>query len=561
MARLQRVGAALELQDARQALDLLLEVRESGLINKELDTHIDALYAKSDPAQSCADALLWVSGLIELLRRTGAENFANIDMVELESLDMPSAGFVRINSGADLLPLPAVFEPSPSKIKIPRPTFGSPKTNSTTRIALPKPAPGAGDGRETASHPAISATKLTKSLAEKLAADKAPTAAQPAQPAVKAGVEPTNPFERLEDSTRVAKSHEPGTEIEDDFDFDLGFHSPAPQMGIEEDWGFGPASDFGSAPDLDDSGAAPASVFEPSPRTDRPKRMGGRERQDTPLVSAAQVNVFREATNTPTGLAHLESLLDSTSAPKSTGKPLSFRGSDVVGEEEFFALADSLASEGSCSEPLDAKPLYRGEPLIKEPHEATPLPGIDTREPSGDRVNPFAHEAPTGVRNQSLKEQLPSFVIEELSKPGRVDDARPLNASQTLPGVEVDDAEQLLQARRLYEQGAFQAALDVVARLLLHDKDPEVERLKLTLERELEREQRERIGSLSRVPVLRVRMSEISQHQLDHRAGFLLSRIDGMLSFEDILDMSAMPRLETMSVLADLCALGLIDAE
>ena len=37
---------------------------------------------------------------------------------------------------------------------------------------------------------------------------------------------------------------------------------------------------------------------------------------------------------------------------------------------------------------------------------------------------------------------------------------------------------------------------------------------------------------------------------LDHRAGFVLSQVDGFLSFEDICDLSGMSRLQTLRTLA-----------
>lgn len=56
-------------------------------------------------------------------------------------------------------------------------------------------------------------------------------------------------------------------------------------------------------------------------------------------------------------------------------------------------------------------------------------------------------------------------------------------------------------------------------------------------------------------------MGEIAGMSLDHRAGFLLSMFDGMMTFEDILDVSMMPRLETMTLLAELLEKQVIDVD
>lgn len=71
-----------------------------------------------------------------------------------------------------------------------------------------------------------------------------------------------------------------------------------------------------------------------------------------------------------------------------------------------------------------------------------------------------------------------------------------------------------------------------------------------------EREQRvaleRRLGNLKQVPLLKLRMAELMKLSLDARAGFLLSRIDGRLSYESLFSVSGMPRLDTLKVLVRL---------
>lgn len=61
-----------------------------------------------------------------------------------------------------------------------------------------------------------------------------------------------------------------------------------------------------------------------------------------------------------------------------------------------------------------------------------------------------------------------------------------------------------------------------------------------------------RIGSVDRVPVVVVPRERLRWLSLDHRAGFLLSRIDGASTVEDILDVSGMPMLDALRILAEL---------
>ncbi|ATB26731.1 hypothetical protein [Melittangium boletus] len=61
-----------------------------------------------------------------------------------------------------------------------------------------------------------------------------------------------------------------------------------------------------------------------------------------------------------------------------------------------------------------------------------------------------------------------------------------------------------------------------------------------------------RLGDTRQVPLLKLRMAELMKLSLDARMGFLLSRIDGLLSYEALFSVSGMSRLETMRVLVQL---------
>ncbi len=69
----------------------------------------------------------------------------------------------------------------------------------------------------------------------------------------------------------------------------------------------------------------------------------------------------------------------------------------------------------------------------------------------------------------------------------------------------------------------------------------------------------ESIGSLSRVPVIAVPLSIIRELPIDNRAGFVLSRIDGISSLEMILDMCGMPQLDALRIVYELVQNGALD--
>lgn len=105
--------------------------------------------------------------------------------------------------------------------------------------------------------------------------------------------------------------------------------------------------------------------------------------------------------------------------------------------------------------------------------------------------------------------------------------------------------------------GAIEAAERVLALVSDHPEAVSVltrakERLLLHLE--------SKIGDLRSVPALRIPADEVIWLNLNHREGFILSQIDGTLTFEDVLDVCGMPRLEALRVLANLVADKVISA-
>jgi hypothetical protein len=61
-----------------------------------------------------------------------------------------------------------------------------------------------------------------------------------------------------------------------------------------------------------------------------------------------------------------------------------------------------------------------------------------------------------------------------------------------------------------------------------------------------------RIGPMSRVPIVVVAKNQLRWLSLDHRAGFVLSHIDGVSSLEMILDVSGMAPLDCLRILYEL---------
>jgi hypothetical protein len=61
-----------------------------------------------------------------------------------------------------------------------------------------------------------------------------------------------------------------------------------------------------------------------------------------------------------------------------------------------------------------------------------------------------------------------------------------------------------------------------------------------------------KLAPLDRVPVIVVPNTQMRWLSIDHRAGFVLSLVDGVVSVETIVDLSGMPRLDALRILHEL---------
>ncbi len=111
----------------------------------------------------------------------------------------------------------------------------------------------------------------------------------------------------------------------------------------------------------------------------------------------------------------------------------------------------------------------------------------------------------------------------------------------------------LQEMRERFSLGDYSGAL-VVAESILEDDPDHAEALQCeaSCRQVLEQMYTTRIGSLERVPFVAVPQEQLRWLSLDHRAGFVLSHVDGNCSLEQILDVSGMPPLDALRILYEL---------
>lgn len=121
---------------------------------------------------------------------------------------------------------------------------------------------------------------------------------------------------------------------------------------------------------------------------------------------------------------------------------------------------------------------------------------------------------------------------------------------------ELDERKTAAAVARLkdrYATGDFSGALLLAEQILAAKPDhADAQRYRQRCCEVLEQMLSGRLAPLSRAPRVVVPREQIQWLSLDHQAGFLLALMDGRVSLEEVLDMSAMPRLDALKILVRL---------
>lgn len=136
-----------------------------------------------------------------------------------------------------------------------------------------------------------------------------------------------------------------------------------------------------------------------------------------------------------------------------------------------------------------------------------------------------------------------------LSQPRKDPAAFPGHLSSTPP--ESKGSAQKMKER--FAMGDFSGAL-LLAERVLHESPRDKEALALAKRCRdvLVDMYSSRLSGLHRVPRIVMGPDQIRWLSLDHRAGFLLSMVDGVSSIDDLLDVSGMQRVDALRILRDL---------
>jgi hypothetical protein len=125
------------------------------------------------------------------------------------------------------------------------------------------------------------------------------------------------------------------------------------------------------------------------------------------------------------------------------------------------------------------------------------------------------------------------------------------NAGPDIVERTIDDP--IAEMRERFSLGDYTGALEIAELMLAEDPhDAEAGQCAASCRGVLEGMYAARLGSLDRVPTVLVQRAQLRWLSIDHRAGFVLSLIDGSSTLEMILDVCGMPRLDAIRILHEL---------
>jgi hypothetical protein len=131
----------------------------------------------------------------------------------------------------------------------------------------------------------------------------------------------------------------------------------------------------------------------------------------------------------------------------------------------------------------------------------------------------------------------------------------------TASSLESRCASMMARVKELHDLGDFSGSLEIVEKVLeLDSKNAQARDFMERNEETLLKMYESKLGSLEKTPRLQMSPEQIIWLNLHAKAGFVLSRVDGMATFEDVMSLSAMPRLDTVRILAQLLQTGVIVA-
>ena len=181
---------------------------------------------------------------------------------------------------------------------------------------------------------------------------------------------------------------------------------------------------------------------------------------------------------------------------------------------------------------------------LTERSDATPVPGRKPRQDDGTRTDVILPFDPIDARSAQILDDIDVGAPERESKEDRT---RRRISALFERAVEWSQVSELDRAVTAIDLALSEDPNSALAQKLIHrNRDTMMTVFQAFL------------GDLQRQPALARPLHELANAPISPRAAFLLSRVDGSLSLDEILDVSGMPRLEAYRYLCQLFLRGIL---
>lgn len=281
----------------------------------------------------------------------------------------------------------------------------------------------------------------------------------------------------------------------------------------------------------------------------------GRETVPTPVVTVLDADTGEVQSPALTldldemDRAPAASRADAIRKPSAPRVPIDLSEFDASFDAEVAAAAAAAPVTPVAPGAISAPPPELELPILKGPPA---VPDSRRRAPTPEAViTPLPPEEAIGFERELDLPTEPGVAKElDFDADGGLD---ALDAVERAAEPESIVARMEREMRERFDSGDFSAALES-AEWLLRDVPghEQAKQYAASCREVLLQMYAARLGSLERVPSIVVGATELKNLGLDHRAGFVLSCIDGRTSFAEILDLAGMPPLESYRILCDL---------
>jgi hypothetical protein len=171
-------------------------------------------------------------------------------------------------------------------------------------------------------------------------------------------------------------------------------------------------------------------------------------------------------------------------------------------------------------------------------------------------TNPPRHNTPSALSIANARvPSAPNFPAARGPTPTSIE-AAVLGIIGSGPGPEITEhtiEDPIAEMRERLSLGDYTGAFEMAELLLAEDPDDvEAAECAESCREVLEGMYAARLGPLDRIPTVIVQPTQLRWLSIDHRAGFVLSLIDGSSTLEMILDVSGMAKLDALRILHEL---------